>query len=54
LAILLRGVCKKTVIVLRYYEDLSDAYTARVLNCSAGAVTLAVAGLTRPAFASAA
>jgi len=29
---------QRAVIVLRYYEDLSEAETARILDCSAGAV----------------
>ena len=46
----LRGLPKRTraVLVLRYYEDLSEADTAAVLNCSVGTVkSLASRGLAR-------
>ena len=29
---------QRAVVVLRYYEDLSEAETARILGCSAGTV----------------
>lgn len=46
----LRGLPKRTraVLVLRYYEDLSEAATAEVLDCSVGTVkSLASRGLAR-------
>jgi RNA polymerase sigma-70 factor (sigma-E family) len=46
----LRGLPKRTraVLVLRYYEDLSEADTAEVLHCSLGTVkSLASRGLAR-------
>lgn len=34
---------QKAAVVLRYYEDLSEAQVGEVLDCSAGAVKLLVA-----------
>ena len=40
---------QRAAVVLRYYEDLSEAETARVLGCSVGTVKSSASGVSRKA-----